>query len=457
MRIPVRVLVAATLSLSVGLMPARAQQQNPDASLRMSLKECVEYGLTHHRSVVVAQNNIEASKERAREALAGYLPQVNVNAGFDYNLKLQQSIIPAGSFPGQTEAMRVAFGTKYNSNQSVQLDQKIYDQSLLTGLQANKEYNRLSELDAVKNNEDLIYNIARSYYQILVAQRRLGLLQLNKAQFEKILRVTQLQAEQGVVKKVDVKQVQVNLNNVLSQISNTENTLILANNTLKNNMGLSLNADLTLTDTAKWLGHDPAPRDYGVFDYRTTVSYQQQKVQITMYDINRKSIRNQAYPVLSMYGRYGANGFSSASIPDAYKPLLDYSAIGVKLSWSVFTGFRRSAQYKQAVIDMKNAMENLSLNEDLQTLQFQNAGAAVTQAQSTIVTNRSNMELATEVYQNTTLQYGQGIATLSDLLNAELSYREAQNNYISSLLDFYIADLDVRRANGTLIESVNTL
>jgi len=90
------------------------------------------------------------------------------------------------------------------------------------------------------------------------------------------------------------------------------------------------------------------------------------------------------------------------------------------------------------------------LNESIQTLQFQNADAQVKRAQFTIQTNKNNMDLASEVYENTTLQYKQGVASLSYLLNAELSYREAQNNYINSLLDYYLADLDVEKANGTL-------
>ncbi len=456
MRTPVKMLTLM-LGLSIGATQVNAQQQSQDAKLQMSLKEFIQYGLTHHRSVNIAENNIKNAKEQAREALAGYLPQVAVNAELDFNAKLQKSIIPAGSFPGQAEEQRITFGSKYASTQSVQLDQKIYDQSLLTGLQANKEYKQLSEMDAQKNKENLIYNISTAYYKILVAQRNLELLEHNKAQFEKILKVTQLQAEQGVVKKVDVKQVQVNLNNVLSQISVTTNDLTLARNTLVNNIGLKQGADVVLTDTARWLDGNPPVRNYDNFDYKSTIDYQQQKIQIHLDDINARSIKNQALPVVSMFGRYGANGFGQSSLTDAYKPLLDYSAIGLKVSWSLFTGFRRDAQYKQAVITRNNAMENLSLNEELQNLQFQNAGAAVTRAQSTIITNKSNMDLANEVYENTTLQYSQGITNLTDLLNAELSYREAQTNYINSLLDFYLADLDVRKANGTLIQSLNLL
>jgi outer membrane protein len=424
--------------------------QQGTGTTTVTLKDCIAFGLQNHRSVEVNKNNVAAAHENAREQLAGYLPQVSVNAGLDYNIKLPANVIPAGSFPGQTEEQRITFGTKYNSTQVIQLDQKIYDQSLLTGLKANKSNRELAELTAEQNNQDLIYNISSAYYQILVTQRQLDLLYSNKERFEKILKVTELQAEQGVAKKVDVKQVQVNLNNVLSQISIAENSLRLAKNTLKNNMGMSQHQDIVLVDTSRWLNAAPTAKVYGDFNYQQSVSYQQQRLQIEMYDINRQSIKNQIFPTLSFYARYGANGFGANSLGQAYDPLLDYSAAGLKLSWNIFTGFRRDAQYKKATIDMENARVNMRLNEDRQNLAFENAGIAVKRAQSTIITNKQNMELASEVYENTTLQYRQGIATLSDLLNAENAYREAQNNYIGSLLDYYLADLEVQRANGTL-------
>lgn len=440
-----RINILAALLLSVAGLKAQAQEAQ-----RLTLKESISYGLQNHRSIRINRNNVAAAHAKAQEALSGYLPQVSVNAGLDYNIKLQQNVIPAGSFPGQTEEQRITFGTKYNSTAVIQLDQKIYDQSLITGLKANKYNNQMADLNEEDNNQTLIYNIASSYYQIIVTQKQLDLLYSNRDRFEKILRVTQLQADQGVAKKVDVKQVQVNLNNVLSQISVAENNLKLAKNTLKNNMGLSQQEDIVLTDTARWLNTNPPGKLYTPFDYKNTVSFQLQQAQVNLYDINRKSVRDQALPTLSIYGRYGANGFGQNSIRQAFDPLLDYSAMGVKLSWNIFTGLRRQAQYKQATIDYDNAKEKLKLNEDLQNLQFQNAGAAVTRAQSTIATNKNNMELASEVYENATLQHKQGVATISELLNAELSYREAQNNYIGSLLDYYLADLDVQKANGNL-------
>jgi len=65
--------------------------------------------------------------------------------------------------------------------------------------------------------------------------------------------------------------------------------------------------------------------------------------------------------------------------------------------------------------------------------------------------------VAREVYNNTTLQYQQGIANMSDLLNAESSFKEAQTNYTNSLLNFLIAQLDLEKSKGTLKNYYQTL
>jgi len=438
-----------TFSLLLSIL-LKAPEMKAQQQLNMSLKQCIDYGLRNHQSVSLYQNKVAYADQQAREALSAYLPQVNVSAGLDDNLKLQQTIIPEGTFGPGTPEQRVAFGTQYNSSMMVQLDQKLYDQSLITGLKANKPNIELSALNQQANNENLIFNIASAYYQIIVAQKNLDLLQHNEERLKKVLSVTQLQADQGVAKKIDVKQVQVNLNNVQSQIATLQNNLDLAFNTLKFNMGLPTDQGLQLTDTARWLQEAPSAKLYKEFDYDLTLAAQQQKVQMELLDINRKMIRHQAVPSLGIYGRYGANGFGAENLGDAFDPLLDYSAIGIKLTWSPFTGFRRDAQYKMAVIDLKNARENYELNRRSQALNFQNASSKVAQTQSTVKTNKSNVELASEVYENTTLQYRHGIATLTDLLNAELSFREAQNNFIASLLDYYLADLNARLANGSI-------
>lgn len=444
--------LSSLILLQMAALPFVALSQSAPAAtnVKLSLKQAIAYGLTYHPTVSIYKMQENKANQEAKEQLANYLPQVNLSSGLDYNIELQKTVIPENTFGPGTPRQIVAFGQKYNANLAGQVDQQLINMELLTGLQANKPNKELAALTAEENNQNIIYNISASYFQIITIQKQLELLNANKERFTKILEVTQLQADLGVAKKVDVKQVQVNLNNVNTQIKNLENNLDLAENQLKNNMGLPLNQEIELTDLENWtqVAIANTPPSYA-FDYYKTYNYLKQEKQLELLDINVRRIRNRIFPVVSAYAQYGYLGFG-ANLKDAYNPLLDFSKVGIKLSWSIFSGFRRDAQYKQAQIDYDIAKTNLDYNQQLATLQFQNAKLKFSNANATIALNKQNMDLAKEVFDNATLQYNEGVASLAELLNAELAFRESQNIYISSLVDYYRADLDIQKNNNTL-------
>ena len=87
-------------------------------------------------------------------------------------------MIPGGIF-GPND-IRVAFIKKFNANQVVRLDQTIYDQLLLTGLNANKYNVQQADLNQRQNDETIIYNISGAYAQIFVYREQLNLLKANQ-------------------------------------------------------------------------------------------------------------------------------------------------------------------------------------------------------------------------------------------------------------------------------------
>jgi len=159
------------------------------AQERLSLKQCIDYGLKHHRSTVVYRNDQDAARYKSKEALSAYLPVVNLNGTIDDNLKVQQSVIPAGVF-GPTD-VKVAFTKKFNSNVVAQVDQTIFDQSLITGLKANKVAQQQAQLSSEQNDETIIYNISNAYYQIFVYRQQLALLQSNRETYQQQLNIFQ--------------------------------------------------------------------------------------------------------------------------------------------------------------------------------------------------------------------------------------------------------------------------
>lgn len=435
-------------------MPILAFSQSN--TIKFTLKTVIEYGLNHQSSMMYYSNKTKITHQKSRQSMANYLPQVSINGGLTDNIKLQQTIIPKDAFYSGSPEQRVAFGSQYNTSITGQITQAIYNQSYLTGIKAIKPNKKFAKLQEDQNKMNLIFTIASNYFKVLVAQEQLRLQEANKKKFDTILAVTKLQVQQGITNPVKLQQVQVNLNNVVSSISSAKNQLESALNNLKNEVGLDLSINIILSDTSQWLNVIPSLNKYPEYNYEQTLESQIQKTQIILYDFQRKSIRANVIPTISAFGKYGANGFGN-DFSGAFSPLLDYSAIGLKLSWDIFTGLRHNAEYKESVLVLKNAKLDYQMNKDNLHVQYKNAKHQSMQAQNDLFNNKQNLRLATNLFKNVTIQYQQGIVSLNDLLSAEESYREAKTQYTKALLNFYLADLKVKKVNGSLANFFDNL
>jgi outer membrane protein len=420
---------------------------------KMTMKQCVEYSLTHHPSVLVYNNEVKIANQRATEALAGYLPQVNGSVALDDNILRQTTVIPAGALgPNDT---KVKFGNQYNTTASVQADQVIYDQSLIIGIQANEPNKQLAQLNKEQNEEVLIYNTMQAYYQVLVYTEQEKLLAENEKKFADIVAIQKVQYESGVIKKVDYDRVRVNLNNVTAQRKLAQMNLQLATNRLKNAMGMTLESAIAVSDSIDYKQGETFNYEVNVnTNNLTSYKIQYQNTLLQNLDVRRKKA---AYlPTLSGYARYGAQAFGnnySSSLNHWY----DYSAVGLKLNVPIFSGMKKSSQLKQSQYSLVNARENLKITERNIQLQAQNSNTQLLGSYNNLVSNKENLDLAKDVFDNTSLQYKNGASQLSDLLNADYSYKEAQTNYINSLLNYMIAKIDLEKSKGTLKQYINQL
>jgi outer membrane protein TolC len=416
------------------------------AQTKVSLKECIEYGLKNNGNVKLAQIKEGIAEQQTREALSAYLPQVNASGALDDNIKLQSTVIPAG-FLGSTEDRRITLGSKYSSNISAQADQVVFDQALLTGLKANKPNIANAALNAQKTKENIIYNVANNYYQVFVTGQQIVLLKDNLNKTEQILGTLQLQLDNGVIKKVDYDRTKVSLNNIKSQLTLAESNLTLAQNQLKFQMGMPMNEQIELTDNP--LNKPFQAYEPGGFEAGNLTDFKIQKTNMQLQGIEKDRIRAGYLPKVSVYGRYGYQALGN-NLGDSWGNWFSFGAIGLKLTIPIFDSFKRDAQWKQADLNLMTQNEQLKLNVQNYELQNHNATTQLQKARINLSNDESNVNLAKEVYDVTTLQYREGTIPLSDLLNAESSYKEAQSNYINSMLSYYQAQLGIEQSQGSL-------
>lgn len=439
-----KIAVFLTLLLTASL-PSFAQQT-------WSLKACLDYGLQHFGSVRIAQYQQETANEQARQALGTYLPQVSATGNFTDNLKLQSTLLPAG-FAGP-EPKRISLGSKYQTVASAQLTQTIYDKAALLGLKAAEPNQKLADLSMRQTKEEIIYNIASNYYQVFIVKQQIALLKDNLDRTEKVLNVLRLQRDNGVIQAIDVTNTEVTYNNTRSQLALSESNLALALNRLKYQMGLTQDQDVNVSDSL--LLRQTPQVETSQFNAPGLVSYQKAATNLELQKLQLQRIKAGYQPTVSFTASYGSMALGN-QFADGFRNFTGFGSVGLRLNVPIFDGFQRDAQYKQQRLTILTQEEQLRMNVAAFGLQFNNAQTQIQKASTSIQNDERTVKQAQEVYNVVTLQYKQGTKSLTDLINADNSYRQSQSNYINSLINFYQARLDLEQSQGTLLTFYNQL
>lgn len=436
--------IALVVAGLMGLAFGASAQPSPTT---FRLKDCIDFGLKNFGTVRLAEYQTETAREQARQAIGMYLPQVSATGTMTDNLKLQQSIIPAGVFGPEPRVFII--GQKYQTNLTAQASQPIFDKSLLLGIKAAKPNEQLAELNTRQTREDVIFNIASNYYQVFVAQQQIALLRDNLRRTEQVLNVLKLQRDNGVIQPIDYTRTEVNYNSTQSQLNLAENDLNLALNRLKFQMGFPLDQELTLSDSTlltQLPAVDPTP-----FDPQSLTALRQGETNLVLQRLQYQRIRAGYLPTLSLVANYGVVNLGAQQFDQMFDRFAGFGSVGLRLNVPIFDGRQRDAQLKQQRLTVLSGEERQRLNASSFRLQFNNAQSQIERARTNVQNGDRNVKLAQEVYNVTTLQYKQGVKSLTDLVNAETAYRQAQSDYINSLISFYQARLSLEQSKGTLL------
>jgi OMF family outer membrane factor len=163
-----------------------------------------------------------------------------------------------------------------------------------------------------------------------------------------------------------------------------------------------------------------------------------------------KTLKNSRLPSLALYGTYGTNGYAYTEKPNEFLDFHPIGFAGLQLSIPLFNGTTTQKKIKQKKIEMQNSELQVSLLSEQNDMQVLNASQKRIVAQSSVETISQQIELAKSVYNQTVLQQKQGIANLSDVLIADNTLREAQQNYLTAVIDYLRADLELKKLTGNI-------
>lgn len=427
------------IALSLGLSPAQAQV--------WTLSQCIDSAQVHNKSLHMNRNNIAIGQQREKEAKANLLPKLAANADYKYFTNLPNQLLPLSALnplAPEGEFRAAQFGVPHNINASLQLTMPLYNPQVYGAIQTTEVASELTELQYQKTEEQVIFEISNLYYNAQILYHQMAFIDSNLINAERLRQNVQLLNEQLLAKDTDVSKVRLQVAQLRSQKESVTIKYEQVLNALKFTIGLPLESTVQIENNILYentLEYLPLP----------SLTFKIAKIQRHLIAIELKTLNRSKYlPSLSLFANYGTTGFGYNGEPSSFLDFYPIGFAGVQLSYPLFNGTLTQRKINQKKLELVNSELQLAFISDQSNMQIENANLQRIIAKQTVATLTEQIQLAQSIYEQMVLQQEQGTATLTDVLLADNTLREAQQTYLSEVINYLKADLELKKYSGRM-------
>jgi outer membrane protein TolC len=366
-------------------------------------------------------------------------------------------MVPGEIFGQPGVSIPVQLGNQYNTNVAVNLNLTLYNQTILSALKIAKQAEELSRLGIEKTSESLAQEVAKLYFLAQTTAKQISLVEENIVRTEHMTDIVKLLMDNGVSRQVDYDRVNVSLQNLYTQRDNTRALHEQQLNMLKYLLVISQQQNIVLTDAANMplLGTEPLSTS----DFSATIDSRMLVSQKELARLNYKNINYGYLPTLSLSGQFAYQGlrteFKNYFNDSPENKWYNSSYIGVNLSIPVFDGLNKRSKSRQAKLEYNKSHQLLLDAEERFSADYKNAVNNYFNYKNNMKRQLQNIALAQKVYDETVLKYSEGLSTMSNLLQDEMSLSNAQSAYLNALYNFKDAELQIMSLNGEIRNLIN--
>jgi outer membrane protein TolC len=412
-----------------------------------TLQQCIDTAQIHNKNLQMSRNNMAIGEQREKEAKANLIPKVTVNADYKYFTNLPYQLLPLNALnpvapEGQFRAAQ--FGVPHNINANMQLSMPLYNTQVYGAIQTTKIASELSDLQYQKTEEQIYFEISNLYYNAQILHHQLAFIDSNLINAERLLKNMQLLNEQLLAKGTDVIKVKLQVSQLITQKETIKSKYEQVINALKFAMGISIERNLQIEANIQYQTETE-------YNTSSTVDIRIIKTQNRLLSSELNTLKKSRYlPSLNLIGMYGTTGFGYNEQPASFLDFYPIGFAGVQLSYPLFNGTVTIRKINQKTLELRNNDLQFGLLTEQNNMQVENANLQREVAKKTVETTTEQIQLAQTVYEQTVLQQKQGTASLTDVLLADNTLREAQQTYLSAVIDYLKADLELKKLTGNI-------
>ena len=412
-----------------------------------SLQQCIDTAQVHNKNLQMNQNNMAIGEQREKEAKANLIPKVTANADYKYFTNLPYQLLPLSALnpvAPEGEYRAAQFGVPHNINANLQLSMPLYNPQVYGAIQTTKIASKLTELQYQKTEEQIYFEISNLYYNAQILHHQLAFFDSNLINAARLLKNMQLLNEQLLAKGTDVSKIKLQIAQLLTQKESISSKYEQVLNALKFTMGISIEQSIQIDPNIQY-------QNTSEYSNSLTLDIRIIKTQNKLLSSELSTLNKSSFlPTLNLFGTFGTTGFGYNGEPNSFLDFYPIGFVGIQLSYPLFNGTVTHRKINQKKFEIKNNELQSGFLTEQNNMQVENAKLQREVAKKMVETTTEQIQLAQTIYEQTVLQQKQGTASLTDVLLADNALREAQQTYLSAVIDYLKADLELKKLTGNI-------
>jgi len=411
-----------------------------------NLLDIYQLALSNDPTLASARSGNLAAQEKTEQGKALYRPNVSFNSNASHTEGNVKFIGAPPVFGTGGDLSYETFGYGLNVSQPIFRKQNIvqYQQSKIQVSQADKQL--------ILAQQDLILRTAQAYFDVLLAQDKINLINAQKSAIARQLEQAQANFEAGTATITDTNEAQARFDLTSAQEIATNNELAIKKRALQAIIGQQPQTLVTVSNQIRTALPEPAELEKWVEiseQNNIGLSIQQQSLELANSEVDLQNAGH--LPTLDAVGNFNdtraggsVNGFGS----DAQT-----ATIGLQLQIPIYQGGAVSSKVREAVANKQKAQDDLEVarrKTDLDTqqayLNLESNIAQVKAYEQALTSSQSQLD-------STGLGYEIGIRTSVDVLNAQQQFYSAQRDLLQSRYSYLLSVLKLKSVSGLLNET----
>lgn len=422
-------------AIALGISAQASAQTTTDSVY--SLSRCKELALENNAAAKTSQRNLEAAAETRKEAFTKYFPEISAGGSwFKTNTDIIKydvldyftlGIIDKGKAAGVWALQPVYMGGR-----------------IMNGNKLAKVGEEAAQIRRQQTNDEILLQTEALYWQLVTLKATRGTVESAITMLDSLAAQANVAVETGVMMPNEALKVDIQRNKYLSDMVDLDNGISLVKMLLAQQIGLGNDAPIDICEDV--------PEETPAYPSSMHVSSSSALPDTYDYQLLQKNVEAKSLEKKMEQGNYlpsvavGAGWFYH----DVFDQDHNFGGVMVTVTVPISGWWGGSHAIKRKNLELENARTEMSdLSRKLE-IDMADKWDNVTAAHNKMRIAAESIRQSKENLRLNRAYYEAGMSTITDLLDAQTLYRQAQSDYISAYGVFRMSQSQYLDAIGRL-------